>query len=114
MTETKQADMFVKSRDRSSWLNRMRRDPRVSHFAFRLGYMLAQDADDNGTFSQKMVELAGRAGVHLPTLVGGLERLAGLGYISFERGGNRQPTHITIRPIVSANRDGRRPARDVA
>jgi len=109
MTEEKNL-LFVKSKDRSAWLDRMRRDPRVSHSAFRFSFRLAQVADETGTLSEKLVDLAGRAGVHPPTLISGLERLARLGYIGFERGDYGLPWQITIQPAAPARRDTR-PAR---
>jgi DNA-binding MarR family transcriptional regulator len=104
MTEAKNAILFVKSKDRSTWLNRARRDPRVSHFGFRIAFMIAEDTDENGTISQKPIEIAGRAGVHLGTLMTALDSLSRLGYISFERGGYRQPANITMRAIMFEKR----------
>ncbi|MGO6814929.1 hypothetical protein ACCS67_08590 [Rhizobium brockwellii] len=101
MTEARNAIFFVKPKDRTAWLNRARRDPRVSHFGFRVAFMIAEDTDRSGTLSQKPIEIAGRAGVHLGTLMTALDTLARLGYISFERGGYRQPSKITMLPIAS-------------
>lgn len=104
MTEAKCAILFVKSKDRTAWLNRARRDPRISHFAFRLAFMIAEDTDQNGTLLQKPIEIADRAGIHLKTLRTALEALSRLGYITFERGGYRQPSRITMLPISSKSR----------
>ncbi|EPE98435.1 hypothetical protein [Rhizobium grahamii] len=105
MKETKRETVFVKSKARSTWVGRIRRDARVSHSAFRFSYVLAEAADETGTLYEPLTELAGRIGVHPPTLVNSLERLSGLGYISLERGGYGLPWRIAIRPPLPEKRD---------
>jgi|GEM_PF-3449514 len=106
MTEEKTL-LFVKSKDRSAWLDRLRRDPRVPHSAFRFAYLLAQTANDNGTLSQRVGDIAGRAGVQPQMIIKGIRRLADLEYVSLEPGGHGQPWRVTIRPISIAKRDKR-------
>ncbi|KPH05968.1 hypothetical protein CO657_16375 [Rhizobium acidisoli] len=69
--------------------------------------MIAEDTDESGTLAQKPVEIAGRAGVHLGTLMTALDGLCRLGYILFERGKYRQPSKITMLPIASKARSQR-------
>ncbi|OWV79569.1 hypothetical protein ATY77_26645 [Rhizobium sp. R634] len=104
MTEARNAILFVKSKDRTAWLNRARRDPRISHSGFRVAFMLVEDTDQNGTLFQKPIEIARRAGVHLKTLRLALDALSRLGYVSIERGGYRQPSKITMIPFASKAR----------
>ncbi len=99
-----QLSLSASAEFRGRWLEQVRLDPKVPHVGFRVAYMIAHKADHQGMISQRLIEIAGHAGVQIESLGNALERLANLRYIAFERGGRREPTVIQMQRVVSMPR----------
>lgn len=78
-----------------SWLERVRRDARVPHSAFRLAHAVATQSTD-GKFSAPLKIVATIAGLSVVSTSQGIDRLAALGHMIVHRQGPGEPIELKL------------------
>ena len=78
-----------------SWLEGVRRDPRVPHSAFRLGHSVAVRSKE-GRFAAPLKAIAASAGMNVVSASQGLDRLAALGHLVVNRQGSGAPIELEL------------------